>query len=114
MSELRIKDRLVDKIHGVVILVDAYHDGKILFKVEKTGAMIYRTLKDVQSMPRAQPEGRFKAFCKSALIGGLMVLICTGVVYMSSKVVIHTETEKQQNERIHIEPQKKQTKQADN
>lgn len=87
MSELKIDDRLIDKIHGVVTVVDAEYPNQIKFRTS-TGGIFFRTLTDVQLMKPAPPESKLKGFCKAVVIGLCMVALCTVVVILASKVVV--------------------------
>jgi len=97
MSELRLGDRLIDKIKGVVIVRDAY-EGYIKFEVEKSGEEIWRSVTESQKMKPAPPKSRVKDTFNWIVFLIAIVLVCTATVFLSGKVVIHTEMETEQNE----------------
>ena len=94
MSELKLYERLIDRIKGVVIVRDAY-DGYIKFEVEKSGEEIWRSVNEAQKMKPAPPKSRAKDIFNWIVFLIAIGLVCTATVFLSGKVVIHTETEKQ-------------------
>jgi len=94
MSELRLDDRLIDKIKGVVIVRDAY-DGYIKFEVEKSGEEIWRSVTEAQKLKPAPPKSRLKDILSWVVFLIAIGLVCLATVTLASKVVIHTEMEKQ-------------------